>query len=146
MLIPAIGDAHDRRKADDRPLAARFHAGHGWPDNAKHPLEVDIKGVIPFLVRQLFQWNTVRDACIGHDRVYPAKAGFDVLYHRIGTISVAHIEMLELRLASGLADLLHDAAAFVLENVGGNHMITARCKSFGGGTPYADTGARDQSN
>ena len=47
MLIPAVGDAHDRGQADDR--RARFHRGQGGANDAEHPFEVNVEGTCQLL-------------------------------------------------------------------------------------------------
>jgi hypothetical protein len=76
VLVPAIGDAHDRGQADDRSLLAGAHAGQGGADDAKDALQVDVEGLVPFVVGQL-RAAPLGDAGIGDDDVDARRGLFD---------------------------------------------------------------------
>ncbi len=58
----------DDRQIDGADFRA-FMPGERRPDHAQHALQIDVEGVIPFLVGQFGERDLVRDAGIGHDDI-----------------------------------------------------------------------------
>ena len=92
MLVPAIGDAHDRGEGDDRAGAALDHRRHGGADDPEDALQVDLEGVVPLLVGERRERHLVGDAGIGDDHVDGAEPRLDVGDDRVGARRVGDVE------------------------------------------------------
>ena len=131
MLIPAIGDAHDRGERDDRARAALDHRRRGRPHNAENALQVDVEGVVPFLVGKRGERYLVGDAGIGDERIERAERCLDVGDDGwpVCVVSVTSSNW-NSALPPPARDLVGDGSTFFGENVGDDDMIARFCEGL----------------
>ncbi|MCY1233831.1 hypothetical protein D9M72_463890 [compost metagenome] len=146
MLVPAIGNAHDRRERDNAARPAATHAGSRRPCQPEDALQVDVEGQIPLVVRQLAKRRAMGNPGIGNDDVDTAVARFDVGYQCIGRCSRAYVIIGKLGRAAGGADRLDGRCTLALQNIGHHDMITGRCERLGRRLADADAGTGDNDN
>src|SRR5580700_9787116 len=124
MLVPAVGDAHGRGEADDRPLLSRTHAGDRRSDDAKDALQVDVECVVPLRVVEAGEWDAVSDAGIGDDHVDAAIGLLGRRNDSVGGLGRPDVELVKLGLAALTQDLIGDRGALFLDDVCRDHRIT----------------------
>src|ERR1700733_6944087 len=111
MLVPAVGDAHSRGEADDRPLLSRTHAGDRRSDDAKDALQVDVECVVPLCVVEAGERDAVSDAGIGGDHVDAAMGLLGRRNDSVGGLGRPDVELVKLGLAALTQDLIGDRGA-----------------------------------
>src|SRR5229473_2489827 len=144
MLVPAVEIAHGGGNCDDRTGGFGLHAGDSGADDAQHALEIDVKGVVPQLVRHLGERDPISNSGIGHHHVERAMPRGDLRHHLVRARSVGHVEMEELGNPTAVADLVDKPSPFVVENIGCHHGVSGARKSHRGGAADADAAACDQ--
>src|ERR1700722_10658076 len=144
MLVPAVGDAHSRGEADDRPLLSRTHAGDRRSDDAKDALQIDVECVVPLCVVEAGERDAVSDAGIGDDHVDAAMGLLGRRNDSVGGLGRPDVELVKLGLAALTQDLIGDRGALFLDDVCRDHRITCPGERLARRAPDADAGSSNQ--
>ena len=144
MLVPAVGNTHDRGDAHDRPGAARAHRRQRRPHHADHALQVDIERVVPFRVGQLRQRHLVRDSGVADENIERAMSLFRFPHHRLGLCRGRDVEREEFRLAAGGKNFRGHGLAFARQDVGDDDAMAGTPERQRRRAADADAAAGDQ--
>ncbi len=146
VLVPAVGNAHDRRERDDAAFAALAHAGCNGAREAKDAFQVDVEGEVPLVVGECGKRGAMGNAGIGNDDVDAAVPLFQISDQRVGRRCRTDVVIGKFSGATGIDDGLDRGRALALENVGDDDMIALGGKGPGGGLTDADAGTGDDDN
>ncbi|MCY1239533.1 hypothetical protein D9M72_523300 [compost metagenome] len=146
MLVPAIGNAHDRGERDDAALAALAHAGCDGAREAKDAFQIDVEGQVPLVVGECCKRGAMGNAGIGDDDVDAAVPLFQVSDQRVGRRCRTDVVIGELGGAAGLLDRVNRGRCLALEDVRDDDVIALGGKGPGGRLANADAGTGDDDN
>lgn len=117
VLVPTIGDAHDRRERHDGSGSSGDHAGKRWPHDVEDSLAVDIECVLPGFICQGGKRDSMGNASIGDDDVDAAETRLSLRHDGRGLRRVGDVEGAEVRGAARGADHLHSSLTFRVQHV-----------------------------